>query len=88
MRSKSSRVKVTISLIIQWPQTTRATATANAFGTNDRVTSWICVIDWNSEMAKPTTSAVTSTGAPSFAATMSPCRPMSSTALASTHPPR
>ena len=82
--SNISWVKETISEIIQCPQTSSATATATALGTKDSVTSWIWVMDCTSEMAKPTTSAVTSTGAESLAATSRPCRPMSRTALVST----
>ena len=77
-------MKLTISAIIQCPQTTRAIPTATAFGTKDSVISWIWVIDWNREIANPTTSEVMSTGAESFAATSRPASPISSTALVST----
>ena len=68
MRANRSLVKETISAIIQWPLTARAMATATALGTNDNVTSCSCVIDCTSETARPTTRAVMSTGAESFAA--------------------
>src|ERR1019366_5593312 len=42
---------------------TRATETATAFGTNERLVSWIWVIDWKAEIANPTTSAVIRIGA-------------------------
>ena len=54
---------------IQLPQTSRAMPTPMSLGTKARVNSWICVIDWNSEMTKPMTSAVTRIGAESFSAT-------------------
>ena len=54
-------------------------ATAIAFGTNERVASWICVIDWNTLIAKPTTSAVTSSGAASSPASSSVWRARSMT---------
>ncbi|GIF04883.1 hypothetical protein Asi03nite_24210 [Actinoplanes siamensis] len=41
--------------------------------------SWIWVTDWNSEIAKPTASAVSSTGADSFAAIVMACSPSSTT---------
>ncbi len=78
--SKAAWVNPTISEIIQLPQTTSAIATATAFGTKESVTSWICVTDWNREIAKPTTSEVTSTGAASFADTRSACSVRSMTA--------
>ena len=40
------------------------------FGTKVRVISWICVNAWKNEIARPTTSASSIAGAPSFKATM------------------
>src|SRR3954469_18856722 len=71
MSSNSPWVKLTASEIIQCPHTSSAIATAMAFGTKERVGSWICVIDWNTEIAKPTTSEVTSSGAASSPASSS-----------------
>ena len=42
-------------------------ATAIIFGTKDSVGSWIWVAAWNSEIRNPTRSAVSSTGAATFA---------------------
>ncbi len=76
-------VNESVSLIIQCPAISSAIATATALGTNERVTSWTCVIDWSSETANPTTSAVMRIGAASFAASSNACRPMSRTAVVS-----
>ena len=62
-------MKVTSSESTQLPVTSSAIATAMTFGTKERVGSWICVAAWNSEMRKPTSSAVSSTGAATLAAT-------------------
>jgi hypothetical protein len=68
---------VTISCSIQLPEKSRAAPTPMALGTNESVASWICVTDWNSEIAKPISSAVSSTGAHIFAATVMACMPNS-----------
>src|SRR3954454_21538850 len=83
MRSNSSRVNDTVSEVIQCPQTSSATDTPMALGTKLSVTSWIWVIDCSSETAKPMTSAVTSTGAQSLAASTRASRPMSRIAFVS-----
>src|SRR5215218_10012765 len=70
--SESNRlwVKLTSSESTQLPVTSSAIATAIIFGTNDSVGSWIWVAAWNSEIRKPTSRAVSSTGAATFAATI------------------
>src|ERR1051325_9795135 len=77
MRAKSWIVKVVISFSIQLPENSRAAQTAAAFGTKDRVASWIWVTDWNREMAKPTARAVSRTGAHILAAMVMAPRPSS-----------
>ena len=80
MRANRSFVKLTISEIIQCPHTTSAIATATAFGTKESVASWSWVMDCTSEIARPTTRLVMSTGAESFAAARRAWRQMSRTA--------
>ncbi|HWS33745.1 MAG TPA: S8 family peptidase [Actinoplanes sp.] len=66
----SCTVKVIISRSIQLPVSNSTAPIAAAFGTKERVDSWIWVTDWNSEMTKPTPRAVSRTGADIFAATV------------------
>src|SRR5688500_8210962 len=70
--SESNRlwVKLTSSASTQLPVTSSAIATAIIFGTKDSVGSWIWVAAWKSEIRKPTSSAVISTGAATLAATI------------------
>ena len=68
-------VNVLISCSIQLPDASSAIPMPIAFGTNDSVASWICVTDWNSDTANPISSAVSRTGAPSFAASVMACSP-------------
>ena len=58
-RSNRSWVKSIRVCSIQLPETISATPTPTSFGTKRGVNSWICVIAWNSEIAKPMTSEVT-----------------------------
>ena len=60
-------MKLTSSESTQLPVTSSAIATAIIFGTKDSVGSWIWVAAWNSEIRNPTRSAVSSTGAATFA---------------------
>src|ERR1700750_1017569 len=73
---------------IQLPQISREIPTPITFGTNARVTSWIWVIDWNTEITKPITRAGTRIGAESLRATSMVCIAMSMTALSVTGSPR
>ena len=77
--SNSVWVKLTSSDSTQLPVTRSAIATAIIFGTKDSVGSWICVAAWNSEIRKPTSRAVSSTGAATFAATIIVCAAISVT---------
>src|SRR4051794_27031977 len=61
-------VNETSSARTQLPVISSAIATAITFGTNDSVGSWIWVAAWNNEIAKPTSSAVSSMGAATLAA--------------------
>ena len=70
---------VVISCSIQLPLNSSATPTPTAFGTNDRVASWIWVTDWNREMPKPRMSAVSRIGAPSFNEISNACMPSCTT---------
>ena len=60
-------MKPTSSESTQLPVTSSAIATAIIFGTNDSVGSWIWVAAWNSEIRKPTSSAVSRIGAATLA---------------------
>src|SRR3954449_4046642 len=71
--SKRLWVKLTSSESTQLPDTSSAIATAIIFGTNDSVCSWIWVAAWNSEIRKPTSSAVSRTGAATLAASIIVC---------------
>src|SRR3954471_8432063 len=71
--SNSCWVKLTISESTQLPDTSSAIATAIIFGTKDSVCSWIWVAAWNSEIRKPTSSAVSRTGAATLAASIIVC---------------
>jgi hypothetical protein len=66
--SNSWWVNDTSSDSTQLPVSSRAIDTAMIFGTNESVGSWIWVAAWNSEMRKPTSSAVSRIGAAIIAA--------------------
>src|SRR3954470_23297935 len=70
IRSNSWLVKEMSSPSIQWPEMRITSATPATLGTNVRVTSWICVTDWNSDTARPMAKLVTRIGAETFAVTV------------------
>ncbi len=62
-----------------------AMKTTMIFGTKVKVTSWIWVSAWNSEMTRPISSAMIMSGAPSFSVTMTASRPTSRRTASSMH---
>ena len=73
------------------PSTTTVQITAAIFGTAASVCSWICVTACNSDTTRPTSSATTSGGPPSFSTTITASRiaaPTSPSPMPAVLPPR
>src|SRR5947207_15171665 len=75
MLSMSPRVYSTSCRIIHGPVSASTAAIASSLGMNDSVISLICVAAWKMPTAKPTASAVSSSGAASMRVISSAWRP-------------